>query len=89
MSFEKLKILANNPKELLEAVKIVERREAIKNGHDMSEFYTEDWGSISGIFHTHVCACKKCDYEVYIESDRVTYKYYIDNDSVNKKCPAI
>lgn len=88
MTLDKLKVLANNEKELWEARKTIAFREAIKNGHDMSEWLVEiGWGYGQTDYYT--CHCKKCVFELCAEiiQSGSGMKYYFNYKST--KCPAI
>lgn len=91
MNLDKLKVLASNEKELWEARKLIARRDAIKMGHDMSQ-WTLEFEVYTSFEDCYTCFCKKCIFELRAEviylSARLSHIKY-NFDYAITKCTAI
>lgn len=85
---EKLKVLANNKKEYLDAVLEKSREISIDNGHDMTEFMEEGFFGSNYKNINNMCHCKCCTFEIEIEYFlyKNEEKLYITNFDPDRKC---
>lgn len=81
--FDKLKVLANNIDEYVDAVIAKLIQVATANNHDMSECMVESGYAplLWEIFHSH---CKKCMYDIELEV--IDDNVYFDLIKANTKC---
>lgn len=81
---DKLKLLSNNLFDYLKAVLVKFRDNAIKNGHDMSEYHYENCGS----YVEYLAHCRKCPHQIIIEHINFGGKaaVYYDLKSSDEEC---
>lgn len=88
---EKLKILANNTNDYINALLIKLKNIAIENKHDMTDFTIESWMyHVTNKRESYRSHCRLCVFEIEVENidTNSDNKIYFDALKIDQKCAA-